>query len=281
MYECRHSQGVAELADQRTELWKELSLGHDAEKADECRRLSEAMDQLGWSSGTHGGSTLRPAGAAHRQARAEARLEDELTAGSPGAPARAADERPRARDRSGGARLTVDEEHPGSALSRGFASAGGPPSLARSRSVDRRRGRRDDLASGAGRSREPAARRADPQECRGSRGGPSLGRAFPDSDSTEIALVERRQSGLTEDEVTGIGERAAAIVDAGGAHPSRALYALPIVNDPRLFPEAREQGTTAVTWLAFPLDEGLHVQREWAEQIAAESEVGAREARSA
>ena len=46
------------------------------------------------------------------------------------------------------------------------------------------------------------------------------------------------------------------------------------MNDRRLFPEAREHGTTAITWLAFPFDEGLHAQGEWAEQIAAESEVG-------
>ena len=168
----------------------------------------------------------------------------------------------------------MDEEHPGSALSRGFASAvvrlrwlvlvawiaGAAAATIWLPGLD---------AAGS----QPLGGLI-PKNAEALEAGRLSAELFPIPIRTEIALVERRQSGLTEDEVTGIGERAAAIDDAGGAHPSRALYALPIVNDPRLFPEAREQGTTAVTWLAFPLDEGLHAQREWAEQIAAESEVG-------
>jgi RND superfamily putative drug exporter len=98
---------------------------------------------------------------------------------------------------------------------------------------------------------------------------------FPIPIRTEIALVERRESGLTDDDLAAVGTRAAEILDAGGAHPSHAIYALPIVNDSRLFPDAREHGTTAITWLAFPGDEGLGAQGEWAEEIAADSEVGA------
>jgi RND superfamily putative drug exporter len=90
---------------------------------------------------------------------------------------------------------------------------------------------------------------------------------------TEIALVERKQAGLTEDDLTAVGRRAADISQAEGAHPSHAVLALPIVNDRRLLPRAQEQGTTAITWLAFPADASLRQQRDWAQQLADQSEV--------
>ena len=168
----------------------------------------------------------------------------------------------------------MNEEHPGSALSRGFAAA-----VVRLRWLVVAAWLAGAAAAtiwlpGLDVAGSQPLGGLIPKNAEALEAGRLSAELFPIPIRTEIALVERRQSGLTEDEVTGIGERAAAIDDAGGAHPSRALYALPIVNDPRLFPEAREQGTTAITWLAFPLDEGLHAQGEWAEQIAAESEVG-------
>ncbi len=168
----------------------------------------------------------------------------------------------------------MNDEHPGSPLSRGFASAvvrlrwlvvvawiaGAAAATVWLPGLD---------AAGS----QPLGGLI-PKNAEALEAGRRSAELFPIPIRTEIALVERRNSGLTEAEVTGIGERAVAIVDAGGAHPSHAVYALPIVNDQQLFPEAREYGTTAITWLAFPFDEGLHAQGEWAGQIAAESEVG-------
>ena len=167
----------------------------------------------------------------------------------------------------------MDEEHPGSALSRGFAAA-----VVRLRWLVVAAWIAGAAAAtiwlpGLDVAGSQPLGGLIPKNAEALEAGRLSAELFPIPIRTEIALVEQRQSGLTEDEITGIGERAAAIDDAGGAHPSRAIYALPIVNDPRLFPEAREHGTTAITWLAFPLDEGLHAQGEWAEQIAAESEV--------
>ena len=68
-----------ELMERRTSLWKELSLGHDAEKVAECRRLAEAIDDL-WLELRSSTVTERfgPRENVLARARAEARLEDEL-----------------------------------------------------------------------------------------------------------------------------------------------------------------------------------------------------------
>ena len=76
-----------------------------------------------------------------------------------------------------------------------------------------------------------------------------------------LAIVERDPQGLSDAALQHIGERAVAIAE--GEHPSGAIYALPLVNDPRIVPEAREQGTTAITWLGFPEEIG------WTDQVAA------------
>jgi hypothetical protein len=88
---------LAELADQRTEAWKELSVGHDPRKAEECRRLSEAMNDL-WLELRHTRLEARfgPRDQLIAKARAEARLEDELNRRISG--------RPRARRRRSPAR---------------------------------------------------------------------------------------------------------------------------------------------------------------------------------
>jgi RND superfamily putative drug exporter len=98
---------------------------------------------------------------------------------------------------------------------------------------------------------------------------------FPIPIRTEIALVERKQEGLTDADVESVAERAAAILRAEGSHASHAVFALPLVNDQRVVPEAREDLTTAVTWLAFPSGESARQQDEWARALADDSEVAA------
>jgi hypothetical protein len=67
------------LADRRTELWKELSFGHDSVKAAEIQELSDSMDRL-WNELRDSTLALR-FGARDRiiaRARADLRLESEL-----------------------------------------------------------------------------------------------------------------------------------------------------------------------------------------------------------
>jgi hypothetical protein len=68
-----------ELMERRTALWKELSLGHDAAKVADCRRLAEEIDEL-WLELRFSAVTERfgPRERVLARARAEARLEDEL-----------------------------------------------------------------------------------------------------------------------------------------------------------------------------------------------------------
>jgi hypothetical protein len=68
-----------ELMEQRTAMWKELSLRHDAGKAAECRRLAETIDEL-WLELRSSTVTLEFGPREHllARARAEARLEEEL-----------------------------------------------------------------------------------------------------------------------------------------------------------------------------------------------------------
>lgn len=67
------------LAERRTELWKELALGHDAGKADECRRISATIEGL-WLElrDTTVRTRFGPRQRVIARARAEARLEEEL-----------------------------------------------------------------------------------------------------------------------------------------------------------------------------------------------------------
>jgi hypothetical protein len=67
------------LSEQRTRLWKDLALGHDAAKATECRRVSKAIEAL-WLElrDTSVRARFGPRDRVIARARAEARLEDEL-----------------------------------------------------------------------------------------------------------------------------------------------------------------------------------------------------------
>ena len=195
--------------------------------------MSEAMEQL-WLELQHTRLAARsgPREQLIAKARAEARLEDELNRRISGRPRARRRRTPARADRSAGrARLTVNEEHPGSALSRGFSStvvrlrwlvvaawiAGAAAATIWLPGLDVACQPLGGLIPKNAEALGPAVRSAE---------------LFPIPIRTEIALVERRQDGLTEDEITGIGERAAEIVDADGRTPSRALLRLPIVNDP-------------------------------------------------
>ena len=91
---------------------------------------------------------------------------------------------------------------------------------------------------------------------------------FPIPIRSDIAIVERDANGLSEDAQARVAERAAAIVRAEGEHPSGAQFALPVINDQRAFPAARESSTTAITWLIFDPSIGLRDQTERARDIA-------------
>ena len=82
---------LAELADRRAALWKELSIAHDATKAEECRRLSEAIAEL-WLELRNSRLAARFGPREHliAKARADARLEDELNRRISGRPRRRA-----------------------------------------------------------------------------------------------------------------------------------------------------------------------------------------------
>jgi hypothetical protein len=82
---------LAELTEQRSLLWKELSIAHDAVKAEECRRLSEAIDEL-WLALRDSRLEARfgPRDLLIAKARADARLEDELNRRISGRPRRRA-----------------------------------------------------------------------------------------------------------------------------------------------------------------------------------------------
>ena len=85
---------------------------------------------------------------------------------------------------------------------------------------------------------------------------------------SEIAIVERDAQGLSDDEKARVAERAAGILQAEGEHPSGALFALPLINDHRVFPAAKEDSTTAITWVFFDPDLGLRDQTERAHDLA-------------
>jgi hypothetical protein len=70
---------IAELSEQRAVLWKELAVSHDSVKAEECRRLSETIEEL-WLELRTSRLELRfgPREKLIARARATARLEDEL-----------------------------------------------------------------------------------------------------------------------------------------------------------------------------------------------------------
>ena len=91
---------------------------------------------------------------------------------------------------------------------------------------------------------------------------------FPVPIRSDIAIVERDANGLSDDAQARVAERAAAIVRAEGEHPSGAQFALPLINDQRAFPAARENSTTAITWLFFDPDLGLRDQTERAGDLA-------------
>jgi RND superfamily putative drug exporter len=96
---------------------------------------------------------------------------------------------------------------------------------------------------------------------------------FPLPLRAPIAIVERDADGLSQDALRTIAERAADIDTAGGRHPSGAIFALPLVNDPAIVPEAREASTTAITWVAFSSDVPPSDQVERARTLAADSPV--------
>ena len=85
---------------------------------------------------------------------------------------------------------------------------------------------------------------------------------------SDIAIVERDAQGLSDDEQARVAERAAGIAQAEGEHPSGALFALPLINDHRVFPAAREDSTTAITWVFFDPSLGLRDQTERARDLA-------------
>ena len=91
---------------------------------------------------------------------------------------------------------------------------------------------------------------------------------FPVPIRSDIAIVERDANGLSDDAQARVAERAAAIVRAEGEHPSGAQFALPVINDQRAFPAAKENSTTAITWLFFDPDIGLRDQTERARDLA-------------
>jgi RND superfamily putative drug exporter len=91
---------------------------------------------------------------------------------------------------------------------------------------------------------------------------------FPVPIRSGIAIVERDEGGLSQDAQARVAERAAEVVQAEGAHPSGAIFAIPLVNDRRLIPSAREQSTTAITWLFFDPELGLRDQTERARELA-------------
>lgn len=70
---------LTELSERRAALWKELAVSHDPVKAEECRRLSETIDEL-WLELRTSRLELRfgPREKLIARARATARLEDEL-----------------------------------------------------------------------------------------------------------------------------------------------------------------------------------------------------------
>jgi hypothetical protein len=82
---------LAELTDRRTAVWKELSVAHDAAKAEECRRLSDAIDGL-WLELRDSRLAVRfgPRELLIAKGRADARLEDELNRRISGRPRRRA-----------------------------------------------------------------------------------------------------------------------------------------------------------------------------------------------
>jgi hypothetical protein len=70
---------LARLADERTLLWKELSLGHDRKTAAQVKRLNQNMDQL-WLELRQARNEVRFGRQEEiiARARAEARIDDEL-----------------------------------------------------------------------------------------------------------------------------------------------------------------------------------------------------------
>jgi RND superfamily putative drug exporter len=91
---------------------------------------------------------------------------------------------------------------------------------------------------------------------------------FPVPIRSGIAIVERDEHGLSDDAKARVAERAADILQAEGEHASGARFALPLINDRRVFPAAREESTTAITWLVFDPELGLRDQTERARDLA-------------
>lgn len=72
-------QELARLTDERSQLWKELSEGHDSRVAARVQQLSDAIDAL-WLELRRSRNELRygPQAEIIARARAEARIDDEL-----------------------------------------------------------------------------------------------------------------------------------------------------------------------------------------------------------
>lgn len=78
---------------------------------------------------------------------------------------------------------------------------------------------------------------------------------------SEIAVVQRDPHGLGAYQLRRTADLALSIREQHAAPDLRGIvFALPAVNEPPLFPRAREQGTTSITWLLFDPALGLGEQ---------------------
>ncbi|HEY2869667.1 MAG TPA: MMPL family transporter [Gaiellales bacterium] len=71
--------------------------------------------------------------------------------------------------------------------------------------------------------------------------------------STEVAVVHRDPSGLSKGALANIASAAARVDRKARRHPGSGPIAVPVINAHGVVPGSRETGTTAITYLVYPL----------------------------